>query len=683
MPTEERHRDEQADEMPHFRVSPSVLGPLGAEQLQDPTLAVLELVKNSWDADATEVTVRVTSDHVQVEDNGAGMARADFLNKWLVIGASDKRNRTHTDGLRPIIGEKGLGRLATFAIGRKVRIESGNSRESFSSTVDWAEVMKAESLETHPIRVRRGLGRAGTTITVEDLRRGWEASDTQLLSEYAQFLSSIPGEKFKITILADGKRLRIKKPLALFERHAEALFRVEVDADGTPNVTECRVGSTKFKKLVFRKMPTAQKDARLAGVKVVLRFLRRSEGTKVLREALRLSQAAKLLDQYHGVRVFRDGINVPPYGIRGDDWAGLERQRTSTGGPTRVPGNSQLIGEVHLSRAHSHYVVTAGRAGFTDQHAVKALARYVRWAAKEVGTARRAHEAKITVGAVPARIDEKSGGLSDEAEKALQVALDAAGKSEAPEAKELARRTRSLVKKFENTEETLRLYAQLASAGIAATSFAHELRKDFDTVTLGLSKFGRATGTVDPKILADVSDAWARVRSFAGLFRVLPVKIRRARNALTEVDIERSVQRILELAPPGRVHTKILARPVKISLVPAELDSIVLNLVTNALKAIDESSRRERGRIRVQFLDGANGFELRVADNGCGVSKAVQKIMFRPLEGRFSEGTGMGLPIVEFLAYQYGGVVALSDDAPPGYRTEFRVRLPDARKEGA
>lgn len=61
----------------HFKVSPLVLGPLGVEQLQDPALAVLELVKNSWDADATQVSISIdirgSKDEIKVIDNGHGM----------------------------------------------------------------------------------------------------------------------------------------------------------------------------------------------------------------------------------------------------------------------------------------------------------------------------------------------------------------------------------------------------------------------------------------------------------------------------------------------------------------------------------------------------------------------------------------------------------------------------------
>src|SRR5688500_2643371 len=94
---------------PHFRVSPRVLGPLGTEQLQDPALAVLELIKNSWDADATQVWIRVNQrgerGRITVVDNGHGMTRQEFEDRWLVIGASHKRGQEKSEGGRTLIGE--------------------------------------------------------------------------------------------------------------------------------------------------------------------------------------------------------------------------------------------------------------------------------------------------------------------------------------------------------------------------------------------------------------------------------------------------------------------------------------------------------------------------------------------------------------------------------------------------
>src|SRR5262249_18451731 len=158
-----------------------------------------------------------------------------------------------------------------------------------------------------------------------------------------------------------------------------------------------------------------------------------------------------------------------------DDWAGLEKQRTATGGPTLVPGNSQLIGELHVYRnAHPHLVVTAGRSGFADQSAVSSLANYLRWAVRQLGTARRAQQMGISTAdtPVPPRVDSlKAETINPErqARQALLIASRAKSVRDNPELRRtLEEASKAISTAFDRTDETLRLYAQLASTGIAA-----------------------------------------------------------------------------------------------------------------------------------------------------------------------------------------------------------------------
>src|SRR5258707_3966305 len=144
--------------MSHFRVSPQVLGPLGVEQLQDPALAVLELVKNSLDADASRVSIVIDEGRkaarIAVLDNGHGMTREEFEERWLVIGASLKRSAKTSEGGRPLIGEKGLGRLSSFALGNVVFIVSARSgSKGFSVRVNWKELQAVHALEDYVVQI--------------------------------------------------------------------------------------------------------------------------------------------------------------------------------------------------------------------------------------------------------------------------------------------------------------------------------------------------------------------------------------------------------------------------------------------------------------------------------------------------------------------------------------------------
>lgn len=669
----------------HFRVSPGVLGPLGAEQLQDPALAVLELIKNSWDADAKKVTVSVSTKRTKkivVSDDGHGMSEKDFRDRWLVIGASFKRGERTSKGGRPLIGEKGLGRLATFALGRTVKLESAEEPASgFSTDINWGALKASPSLEDYPITLAPKRRKRGTLVEISNLDKSWDETQSQYLVSHAEFLTSVPGENFTISFSVNSKPKKIEKPSEQISKFAEAYLDLTVDDTGKPVVTSCNVDGKDYSWAEFRNFKENELDPRLAGMRLVLQFFRRDQAAKKT-EALQRNLVTGILDRYQGVRVFRDGINVPPYGLNGDDWAGLEKQRTRFGGPTMVPGNSQLMGELHLNReAHRHLVITAGRAGFADQQAVQSLARYTRWAVRELGTARRAAVLKLKRGTpVPSRVDREQGGVTPNPAKLVRAAFQKVNEDPAlqqnPDLRRLVKdASEELLTALESNEELLRLYAQLASTGIAATSFAHELRTEFDVMSESIDELKRAKKKPDKELIGVMDFSWGRVRSFGALFQVVPVKLRRRSRQLSPQEMVRSANTALALAIPDKVTTNVEAPRGAARVVPAELDSILVNLVSNAVKAINESDNREKGRILISFATKGADLELRVADNGCGVSEKVRDVMFEPLEGTFSEGTGMGLPIVQFLASRYEGLVTLVEKPPSGYATQFHVLL--------
>ena len=670
----------------HFKVSPAVLGPLGLEQLQDPALAVLELIKNSWDADATRVTVSISpfadGGAITVTDDGHGMTQQDFAERWLVIGASTKRHGRRAAGERPLIGEKGLGRLASFSLGNRITIASARmGGTGFSATVDWNALTSTNSLEEYAIPTMPGQHPPGTSITIQELKSDWTQGHTAFLVSHAELLTAIPGENFRVTLSVDGKKEQLGRGTAGLDKMMVGYLEVRVGDDGSAAVRTCTIQGDNMAGIAYRPLRASDRDTSLAGAIIRLKFFLREDATAQLSNVLPRRAIVDALERYQGIRVYRDGINVPPYGLNGDDWAALEKQRTATGGPTMVPGNSQLVGEVHLDRRrHRQFVVTAGRAGFTDQSAVGALARYVRWAAKLLGTARRAHHLGIRDSAttIPGRIDESRFGTKANTltpkERLAAVARAPAVAANPTLRKQLKEAAHAINEAFARTEQTLRLYAQLASTGIAATSFSHELRSDFDVVSEALSEIGGQRARPDPELMKLLVSSWRRIRTFAALFKVIPVKIRRQKREMTAEELRVAAETVLRLAPPDTVTTEVSTGAVTATLVPAELDAILLNLVTNAVKAIAASETRGKGRIRVSFSGEGTALVLTVMDNGCGIAENVTAIMFEPLEGAFDEGTGMGLPIVKYIAERYEGT-ATTVKAPKGYTTAFQVTL--------
>lgn len=109
----------------HFSVDARAMLTWGRESIKDHTTAVLELVKNSYDAAATIVEVQIWTNlfaeggpHIRIVDDGVGMSATDVENNWLRLGYSAKREDRFTARGRRRTGEKGVGRISADRLGR-------------------------------------------------------------------------------------------------------------------------------------------------------------------------------------------------------------------------------------------------------------------------------------------------------------------------------------------------------------------------------------------------------------------------------------------------------------------------------------------------------------------------------------------------------------------------------------
>jgi len=116
------------------------------------------------------------------------------------------------------------------------------------------------------------------------------------------------------------------------------------------------------------------------------------------------------------------------------------------------------------------------------------------------------------------------------------------------------------------------------------------------------------------------------------------------------------------------------AKPV-ISCVPTQISQVVLNLLVNALQAIEATGRADgRIEIRTSRIDG--NLLLEIQDNGCGIKPEHRNRLFDPFftTKEVGEGTGLGLSISHNIVAAHGGRIEV--DSTPGTGTTFRVFLP-------
>lgn len=125
-----------------FKVSARTARLIGRENVSKPESALIELIKNSYDADAHHCFVYIdpSNKEIHLVDNGDGMTLATIENKWMTIGTDSKLNDYLTDSGRVKVGAKGIGRFALDRLGEQCQMVTKSKNEPYYQwNVDWNE----------------------------------------------------------------------------------------------------------------------------------------------------------------------------------------------------------------------------------------------------------------------------------------------------------------------------------------------------------------------------------------------------------------------------------------------------------------------------------------------------------------------------------------------------------------
>ena len=400
-----------------FRPRARVLQLLGDELIGSARLAVFELVKNAYDADANEVVVRLDLDSDQgpaitVTDDGEGMTLDVLRSVWLVPGDDHRQRQRLADRRTPRhrslpLGEKGLGRFAVHKLGNRITLVT-RARDSDECVVkiDWNELIAQPYLDEAPvtIRVRRPRvfdgEKTGTRIEIRQLRTtDWSRGEVRRLHNQITSICS-PFEEpsgFQATLRVPGCEHWIEDLPDVSEILDRAIwkFSFRIDSGWFDWTYEfCQVPGFKLdrRKVVKSgdrlKLPPRSGDDRMEkkvvadesdfdGIGPVTgEFYVYDRDREVRQRVTNIKLLENYLDETGGVRVYRDGIRVYNYGELGDDWLGLDLRRVNV--PTRRISRNIILGAIHLSLKESTGLVEkTNREGFVENKSCRQLRRIV------------------------------------------------------------------------------------------------------------------------------------------------------------------------------------------------------------------------------------------------------------------------------------------------------------------
>lgn len=596
-----------------FSIDAKTLIHLGRDSIKDHTTALIELVKNSYDADATNVDVEVFckngNDIIRVADNGFGMTKEQLINNWLRIGFSDKKKNKLSEMKRRKTGEKGIGRISTDRLGAKLELKTKTESDGIIGLrINWEEFEKegnevydidVETTTPDGINIPNTNGQesiSGTEIIIRELRQPWTSNNIQNLYYELSALTPPFNEvtDFNVNLENDITIAYSKKVDSSFFKAAEIELNAIYDGKGSEifysmrdkynnvEVTETIKWQQLLPDLPKRDLHIDhQEDLTLGPITIKLLFFLR-EAASVIGTDLKLSDLRSFLDNNAGIKIYRDNFAVRPYGFPdaqfGADWLELgdRKARNPAGigrGEEYMVNPNQLVGAVFITRDMNPKLTdSASREGLVVTEAFDELSTLVKSAILML----ESHRAKIYPQLEKARKSKDTSSPQKEAEKIKEqlnvVKEDLKAVVEDVEKKGVEYKPGELIKPIEKTiskvelikedvGETLsellnwqRVLSGLATVGISSAVFGHEIEDPITQIKASSATAKLVLQAKQPKIddaLKELEKVLKNSKKVAAWGAYALTRVQREKRNKRVVPIKETISNVLKELKPA------------------------------------------------------------------------------------------------------------------------------------
>lgn len=713
-----------------FTVDAGIINRLGMELVARHETAVSELVKNAYDADATKVKILFKdsskqSGTLEIHDNGSGMTKKQLINGFMRLSSSEKLHFPMSPKYnRKRAGKKGIGRFSAQRLGQKLTIitQTIDSKEALKITIHWDDFLGDKDLLSikNKISTIQKNKEEGTVLIIEQLRDSWTKAQIERVYRYAsEILQPFPLSKtkkesksfddpgFKLNcIKIDNKnRETIVDEKNMFFEHSLAEITGKVDNDGYMHLT------LKSSKLEYReKTFLLNKDNPFEFLRnVSLKAYYFIYGSDLIPKQIETIIREKSKEE-GGVRLYRNGFRVLPYGESDDDWIGLDasvRRRTIL----PVHGNHNFFGFIEVNNDHGEqFEETSSREGLLNNDAFKELVEFgyqvitdavlkiaeVRGVKQKTNQKVWKKEPEEVISDVINNLKEivDTSNETDDIEdnnslltknKLLEITQELETAQ-----KEQQERKQEFIKE-------INLLRILAALGLTIGEFIHEIKQYQSTLQHDIKNIETSTTLenvfhVNKRVKLNLEGLSTYVSYFDEAFsenvqrELKPIDLRKVVYALKttlEADI---TKRKIEFIEPKFNGFGLYT----CSMHKSEWASILFNFYTNSRKAINRA--KVSGKIFIECGKVRSTVYLEFSDNGDGIQLENREKIFNAFYttsipvGKVVKtheemtGTGLGLKIVRDIIISYGGKIFVKEPIKK-YSTTIRIELP-WEKEG-
>lgn len=688
-------KDSALERIP-FRIHPRVFAALGADLVTNDVVAVIELVKNSYDAFAGTCWIRFgTSNdntlYLEIEDDGQGMSRDVIEDVWAVVATPNKLDNTKArkgSKQRRVVGEKGLGRLSVARLGSRLEmVTQAKNEPCWEVFVDWEALADESQLTDCFVEAREFQGDSpfkttGTRIRIHDLSSPWdEATMADLEDNLARLISpfkEVADFRVKLSSPDSQETQSVEVESPEFLSKPKYQIAGAVDADGAISA------SYRFRPLVEGK--PRQKKVSMSWEQVYDSIIDKERAPFCADEFscgpfefeirawdmaaddtdeianrfdFQKSKIRKAIRSHKGISVYRDEILVLPKSDEARDWLGLDLRRVSKVGERL--STSQVVGYVAITgEANPGIVDTSDRERLVSrleaaefQETLKSIVGLLE---VERLKDRYAHEDK------PQPMQELFDQLSAEDLIAEVISLAEEG-ADASEAVPLLNAfSKSLDKARRTIQERFIHYSRMATVGTIAQMLVHEIRNRTtafgEFLEIAKSRFGPFKDDSVRRDYISADESVTALERLADTFSPLASRSfrRRKRQSILEERIQECIALNKQELERKGIIVNFPASSTTVEVDPGELDSVIINLLTNAIFWLGETDKSQR-QIDIRLSTISNGDRVRiwVHDSGRGIDEEDIEKIFRPGVTRKPGGIGMGLTVASEIVAEYGG----------------------------
>lgn len=686
-----------------FRPRARLLKLLGDQLIGTPQLAIFELVKNSYDADADAVEITISnpeddkSASIEVTDiGGEGMNLDTILNIWLEPGADHKHTkriqgkRTPKHNRLPL-GEKGVGRFAVHKLGQVIELttKAENFPEIFLR-IDWAILDNCKYIEDAEIEiVERDTpevffeNKTGTKIVIKELNSTLTRGEVRNLYrniqsikspfEFATFrldsstptfdvTLSVPEHEEWTTDLFDLKTI-IEQSLFRFSflfsgdtwswnyeflpnEQLKKQFKIEGRKTSEDNVyLELPRKKDSESEIDFRSDYKSDREGFLSDIGPILGEVYVFDFDAALGEQ---NAIKKFLSENQGVRVYRDGIRVYNYGEPDDDWLEMDSRRVNR--LAKGINRRIAVGAISLELENSPELIEkTNREGFIENETYLKLKTVVNSALGKLESLRHNDKDRLR------RVTKKSAvltlpGLDNPIDELKQIAIENGWESQ------LAPAIERTEKRYNEMQDIM---LNAGMAGLNMTIAFHEIQHGISDAKKNL-KSGK-----DVKIILEQFDRFELLLdTYANLLKQEKVREWQLKEILQSnvdlSDVRITLHDIIRSCPVlTDEHPNYLVQAPRNLLVSA-----VNNLIDNSIYWLDQ---RWGGETQKKYLhigvseEFDKGPAIIIADNGPGWRDISKEDMVKPFRTTKSGGMGIGLYYTDTVMQMLGGELVLLD----------------------